>query len=392
MFKNKIIAGVIICLLSGCGQLPASGPYSKDISGTKLTFPDKVVKDKDFKYALIDINQKLADSIKDKKLIIKPNYNWPALGSPQSVGVRVGDGVSITIYESQSGGLFIPTEAGVRPGNFVTIPVQTVEPDGIITVPFAGVIDVLGRTSNDISAEITKKLGVRAIEPQVIVTITQRVGDEVSIIGEVGAATKLSLALAGEKILDVVAKAGGNSLAGYDTNITLQRGRQKWTAPFEDLVEDANKNIYLRGRDTIYLYREAQSFQAYGAVNSAGKYDFGKRDLMLAEAMGLSRGLDDNLADPEEIYIYRIESLKYLSQIGFELPKDLRAAKGESFPIIYKLNLRGADGFFMAQQFPMRKDDIIYIANAESVEFIKFLNIINPSSITKINTKQAIKE
>ena len=35
----------------------------------------------------------------------------------------------MTIFEARSGGLFIPLEAGVRPGNFVTIPNQVVRRD-----------------------------------------------------------------------------------------------------------------------------------------------------------------------------------------------------------------------------------------------------------------------
>lgn len=392
MLTHKLYPLAVLLLLTGCGALPASGPYSSDMSGLKLNVPKEKDKKDTFQYAIVDIDKTLTDAIKTSKYKRKPSYDWPEMGSPQSVGVRVGDGITITIYESQSGGLFIPTEAGVRPGNFVTLPAQTVEPDGIITVPFAGEIEVLGRTSNDISKEITKKLGLRAIEPQVIVTVTQRVGDEVSVIGEVEGATRQSLGLAGDRILDVIAKAGGNSLAGYDTNVTLQRGNQKWTAPLEDLVEDTQKNIYLRGKDTVYLYREANEFQAYGAVNLAGRYDFGKRSITLAEAMGISRGLNDDKADPEEVYLYRIENRDFLDNLGIEYPKELSGEKYATLPVIYKLNLRNADGFFMAQQFPMQKNDIIYIANAESVEFIKFLNIINPTSVTKINTNQAITE
>ena len=44
---------------------------------------------------------------------------------PTSLGV--GDVVSVTIFEAEAGGLFLPSEAGARPGNFVTLPDQIVE-------------------------------------------------------------------------------------------------------------------------------------------------------------------------------------------------------------------------------------------------------------------------
>src|ERR1041384_7431017 len=41
---------------------------------------------------------------------------------PADIRFGSGDLISITIFEASSGGLFIPAEAGVRPGNFVNIP------------------------------------------------------------------------------------------------------------------------------------------------------------------------------------------------------------------------------------------------------------------------------
>src|SRR5215471_12236648 len=40
-----------------------------------------------------------------------------------------------------AGGLFIPLEAGIRPGNFIRLPNQAVDNNGNITVPYAGTRD-----------------------------------------------------------------------------------------------------------------------------------------------------------------------------------------------------------------------------------------------------------
>lgn len=393
MKKTRILTIGTALLLGGCGLLPSSGPYSMDVGGVTLGLTDDNAQTaQPFQYASIDITEKLASRLESQTKRIAQDYKWPGKGAPHAIGVSIGDSLSVTIYESQSGGLFIPAEAGVRPGNFVTIPSQVVEPDGIITVPFAGDIKVAGRTPNDIGAEITQKLGVRAIEPQVVVTVSERVGAEVSVVGEVNTATKFTLGLSGERVLDAVARAGGPRFPGYETRLTLQRGGAEWTAPFEDMVRNPDKNIFLRPKDTVYLYREAQSFQAYGAANINGRYDFGKRDLTLSEAIGLTGGLNDNRADPEEIYLYRLESRDLLDKVGVGYPQEMAAGDASTVPVIYKLNMRKSDGFFLAQKFPMKPNDVIYVANAESVEFVKFLNILNPTSTTKINTHEAITQ
>jgi hypothetical protein len=43
---------------------------------------------------------------------------------PRGITLGIGDVVSITIFEAEAGGLFVPSEAGARPGNFVTLPDQ----------------------------------------------------------------------------------------------------------------------------------------------------------------------------------------------------------------------------------------------------------------------------
>jgi hypothetical protein len=50
--------------------------------------------------------------------------------------------------------------------------------------------------------------------------------------------------------------------------------------------------------------------------------------------------------------------------------------------MIFRLDLRDPKSFFLAQNFQMEDQDIIYVANAKSVEFSKFLNILNLSSTT----------
>jgi protein involved in polysaccharide export with SLBB domain len=65
---------------------------------------------------------------------------------PRPITLGIGDVVSITIFEAEAGGLFVPGDAQ-RPGNFVTLPDQIVGSDGNITVPYAGTIRAAGRNA-----------------------------------------------------------------------------------------------------------------------------------------------------------------------------------------------------------------------------------------------------
>jgi hypothetical protein len=78
---------------------------------------------------------------------------------PPRITLGVGDVVSVTIFEPEPGGLFIPSEPGARPGNFVTLPDQIVDTNGNITVPYAGSIRALGRTPSEVQEAINEALG-----------------------------------------------------------------------------------------------------------------------------------------------------------------------------------------------------------------------------------------
>ena len=45
-------------------------------------------------------------------------------------------------------------------------------------------------------------------------------------------------------------------------------------------------------------------------------------------------------------------------------------------PVIYKVNMRDPQTYFAIQQFPMQDKDVIYIANAPTVQIYKFLQLI----------------
>src|SRR5262249_29551870 len=72
---------------------------------------------------------------------------------PRGITLGIGDIVSVTIFEPP-GGLFVPSDAGARPGNFVTLPNQIVDSDGNITVPYAGTIPAAGRTPSEVQQAI----------------------------------------------------------------------------------------------------------------------------------------------------------------------------------------------------------------------------------------------
>ena len=280
--------------------------------------------------------------------------------------------MSVTIFEAAAGGLFIPAEASVRPGNFVTLPNQEVDNNGNISVPYAGNIRAKGRTPIEVQQAIVDALKNRAIEPQAVVSLATQATSLVTVLGDVTRPGVLPAVRAGEHILDSIARAGGPRSAGYDSMVLLERGGRRATATFGALVYQSANNIYTRPGDTIYVYSEPQTFLAFGASGTQGQFKFDAWRISLAEAVAKAAGLKDEQADPTFVFLYRGETREVAERIGVDCSK----FSGPIIPIIYNINLRDPAGYFLAANFEVRNKDVIFTANAVSVEVTKFLNFL----------------
>jgi len=45
-------------------------------------------------------------------------------------------------------------------------------------------------------------------------------------------------------------------------------------------------------------------------------------------------------------------------------------------PVIYRVDLKDPRSFFVAQGFPIRNKDVMYVSNAPAAELQKFMNIL----------------
>jgi polysaccharide export outer membrane protein len=387
---GPLLCALLATQLSACNTLPSSGPNYFDITdgaaASLLSERDAVA----FNYVLLDIDRLVLDHVED----IGPGSFFRSFGRGQGpapvIRIGVGDIVQISIFESASGGLFIPSEAGVRPGNYITLPPQEVDRSGNVTVPYAGLVPVVGRTVPEVQRDIETRLTKRAIEPQAVVTLVERNASEVTVVGDVvGAANRFKIRPGGERVLDMISKAGGIKYPGYEAFVTLQRGRQRATVYFPTLVNKPAENIYVQPGDTIYVYREQQKFVAVGALGNVGQtsgltaqFPFDQERLSLNEAVAKAGGLLDGRANPGQVFVYRLEHREMLER----LKVDLRAFPPEQvmIPVIYRANFRDPSSFFFAQAFPMRHKDVIYVSNADAVEISKFLAylVLIPSSVS----------
>jgi polysaccharide export outer membrane protein len=302
---------------------------------------------------------------------------------PSRIRFGVGDVVSVTIFEASAGGLYIPLEAGVRPGNFVTLPDQSVDNDGNISVPYAGTIRATGRTNVEIQEEILSRIRKRAIDPQVVVTWSQQRSSLVSVFGEVRTPIRFPMPASGaeDRITDAITRAGGISGPGWETWVVLERNGKRITLPFANLVYWPSNNVFVQPGDRIYLYREPMKFLAFGATGTQGEFNFDAWRINLAQAVAKAGGLLDIQADPGSIFLYRRVPRAVAQQLGV----DCSRFGGDYVPIVFRVSFQDPAGYFLATKVQMRPFDVIYVANAPQVDVTKVLSFINSVIVTADN-------
>jgi polysaccharide biosynthesis/export protein len=366
----------LLTALTGCG-LPAAAPTSLQL--TKSTPND------DFNYSIVQMNGRVAAIL---------NRFQPSFGAAFKGGryfatnaLRPGDSIAITVYESGGQTLFPPPSvvSGAATtaspvGDVATgasnIPPQVIEADGTIFMPFVGRVKVAGLTPGQAGSLLQKDLQGKAVSPQVLVSLVNNVGNAATVGGEVNSAKSVPLGSRGERLLDVIAAAGGAKYPAYETYVEVVRNRQVGNLLLQTIVNNPQENILVRPHDQIYLTHNPRTFAVLGATQKVALYPFTSEKVTLAEAIAQAGGPIDSVGDPSGIYLFRFEPWfiakdvldpGQLNSFGSPPPKFV--------PVLYHIDMRDAGGYFLSQAIQMRDKDVVLITNAEATQLQKLLGV-----------------
>jgi polysaccharide export outer membrane protein len=210
-------------------------------------------------------------------------------------------------------------------------------------------------------------------------------------LGDVNTPGVLALNSVGERLLALIARAGGPKFEAVESYVTLQRDGKRVRVLLGEVVHDPRENIFVRPNDVIFVSHESPTFTALGALNQNvfgfnSEIPFDVETLTLAQAMGKAGGLNDQQSDPSEVYVYRYEDRPFLEKLGV----DTTRFTFERIPTIYRVNLRDPSGMLLAGGFQMRTKDVLFVANARVVDYYKLLTLINNTTTTASNTANAV--
>ena len=365
-----IALGLSVGASAGCSAIPSAGPTRQQIGEPARTQQQAATS-----YFVVDVDEgvlavlgRLSPSSFDGR------FGDARPAGPQRLGV--GDVVQVTIWEAAAGGLFSApafdrTGTGARSA---VIPEQQVGQDGAITVPYAGRIRVDGRTPRAVEQLIVERLRGQAVQPQVLVTITRNMTNTATVLGEVTTGGRIPLSARGNRLLDVIAAAGGIRTPPHETSVRLARGGMTVSMPLQAIVQRPNENITVHPDDVITLVRQPLTFVAAGATGRNAVVSFEAPGISLLEAVGLAGGLNDWRSDPAGIFLMRQEPVALAQALG--APAAVTTAE-QSVRVVYRLDMRNPAAFFRGGEFQMRDKDVLYVASAPLTDLQKILQIFN---------------
>jgi len=359
----------MVAVLGGCSTLPRDGPTGSNVernAGTADSVGD---------YAIVDLDFATSEQIKNL-----PSRFLGSLSSGEADGysglIGVGDTLAISIFEP-GGSLFgsgALSATGVRGGS-QGLPPIIVDSAGSITVPFAGAVRVEGLTATQAAAAVRRALAGKAANPQVVVSVADNAFNAVTVLGEVREPGRQPLAANADRILDVIAASGGVARPPEDVLVAIQRGGQTFTAPLTAVTTEFGENIRLARGDQVNLIYKPRRYSTFGAFGAVSQTEMGAGPLNLAGAISKVSGLDTNSANARAVLVFRFERPEVAEALGVT-----QARTSRGVPIVYRLNLEEAEGFFIANNFQVQAEDILYVPRSGSAELGKFFTLIRTIS------------
>jgi len=350
---NRLLVRIILPVSlivshSGCGIAPGRDVYQlQSTSRSTLELPGPIGSGqlpKRIEVKAITANLIVAEELARRKQLerqlIEADDDEKELEAYSYV-VGPGDVLNITVWDHPE--LTIPAGSFRNAGESGNL----VSNDGTIFFAYAGVVQVAGLTQGEIRDVLAKKLSYYIESVQVDVRVILFRHQRVYIVGEVNNPGVQPIDDIPPTIAEMINRAGGFSDDSDRRNITLTRDGKTYLIDFLSFYEngDSSQNILLKDRDVVNVWdRQLNKVFVLGEVVNGGSFVMNKHRKSLAEALSDAGGVVNTTSNPGRVYVMR---------------------GGGKRPEIYHLDTRSPDALILADRFPLRARDVVYVDSTD---------------------------
>lgn len=281
---------------------------------------------------------------------------------PDSYRISAGDTILVTVWDhpelmASSGG-----SAADAAGNG-----RLVHPDGTFYYPFVGTVKVAGMRIEELRGLLTSKLSHYLQSPQVDVNVAGY-GSRVALQGAFKDTSPQDVTTVPLTLSQAVGKAAIDSGQADLSGLTLTRDSKSYRINLDTLHRQggAAPEIYLKPGDRLYLpFNDRQEAYILGEVLRPQAITFKTADLTLTQALGRAGGLNPATAKDEAVYVIRGMNLDDVEQQP---------------ATIYQLDASSPAAFALADGFPVKPGDVVYVGEAGVTRWNRFLSQLLPLS------------
>lgn len=243
-----------------------------------------------------------------------------------------------------------------------------VNEDGTIYYPYVGSLQVAGKTSRQIREMLIARLAKFIERVQLDVRVAAFRSQRIYVVGEVAKPGQLSISDVPMTVLEAVNQAGGFGPEADHSRVLLTRKGTTFRVDIQAMYENGatEQNALLEHGDILNVQdRSFNKIFVLGAVQKPGSLVMTKKRSTLAEALADTGYIAQDQANPKWIYVMRGDSDR---------------------PELFHLDGSSPDALLLADRFPLRPRDIVYVDAADVVRWNRVISNILPTATTLYQT------
>lgn len=234
--------------------------------------------------------------------------------------------------------------------------------DGTIYYPYAGIIKVAGKTTREVRDILASRLAKFIEKVQLDVRMAAYRSKRVHVVGEVAKPGNQEITDIPMTVLEAVNRAGGFTPEADFSRVLLTRKGQTYRVDIQAMYEDGatEQNALLEPGDIVNVSdRSFNKIFVLGEVIKPGSLQMNKRRSTLAEALGDAGYISQDRSNPRWIYVMRSD---------------------DDSPELFHLDGRSPDAMLLADRFPLKPRDIVYVDGSDIVRWNRVITNILPTS------------
>ncbi|WP_408305375.1 MULTISPECIES: polysaccharide biosynthesis/export family protein [Paraburkholderia] len=280
-----------------------------------------------------------------------------------SYRIGIGDVLQITVWDHPEIAAALgaqptsTTRSADAPSGFV------VDDKGDLVFPFAGKIHVAGSRPDEVQAVLARSFEKSFRDPQVTVRIASFRSQRVYIEGEVHAPGTQVINDIPMNLTDAISRAGGFATSADQGHVELQRNSVHYIIDMSvtRVTTSDLAKIVLRNGDVLRIPpRDEFGVFVMGEVNkpvTAVPKTTGA--LTLSEALSQAGSLSSTSADAGQVYVIR--------------------GSLDGKPEVFHLDASSPVAMVLANEFPLKSKDIVYVDGNGLVRFSRVLSLLLPA-------------